>query len=166
MKRICNGPMEFTPYRPWSQERRDAARAREIARLALTTRRSSAGRTLPRVFSKIEWTAPVLTDITPIPKRPWSTPRLVDISPIHEADCTGDVLLLNSNWDLGDIEFKKRTYLRAVEVGDHCFYFERSLMFSPGPYCVDVASSFYRVEISTLEGFEQSVSAFPRGRPS
>ncbi len=28
MKRICTGPMEFTAYRPWSEERRIAARVR------------------------------------------------------------------------------------------------------------------------------------------
>lgn len=64
MKSVCTGPMQFTPYRPWSQERRDAARARELARLGLGERKSSAARTLPRVYSKLDWSTPVLTDIT------------------------------------------------------------------------------------------------------
>lgn len=28
MKKVCAGPLEFTPYRPWSTERRSAARER------------------------------------------------------------------------------------------------------------------------------------------
>lgn len=48
MKRICTGPLEFAPHRPWTPERRVAARAREIARLALT--RPPLKRA-PRVFS-------------------------------------------------------------------------------------------------------------------
>jgi hypothetical protein len=28
MRKICTGPMQFTPYRPWSEERKAAARAR------------------------------------------------------------------------------------------------------------------------------------------
>lgn len=31
MKRICTGPLEFTPYRPWSEARREAARAQAKA---------------------------------------------------------------------------------------------------------------------------------------
>jgi hypothetical protein len=38
LRKVCTGPMQFTPYRPWTQERKDAARARALARIALTAR--------------------------------------------------------------------------------------------------------------------------------
>jgi hypothetical protein len=38
MQKICTGPMQFAPYRPWSEERKAAARARIAARSGMYPR--------------------------------------------------------------------------------------------------------------------------------
>lgn len=160
MRKVCNGPMEFTPYCPWSQERRDAARERELTRLALATRRSSKGRTLPSVYSKAEWTAPVLTDVTPTPKRPWQTPTLTDISPIrpNEAAKTRRILVLQI-YDERDIEFTRAVTLAAIRISGSEFWFDVPLRFEAGTYAFIMTTDRNALNFGPVDGpYEQELT--------
>lgn len=133
MKKMCTGPMQFAPYRPWSEERKAAARAREIARRALTAAPLNK-RDLPQM----------LVATTP----DWHTPDVVEYGCIKpNPSCKRAYVLLVSE---SIFTLRRRQTLHEIYFEGKRYKFEQYMSFPAATYCIEAAGN--RIEIGEADG--------------
>lgn len=178
MRKIFSGQGQTEPYRPWPTERRKAAvrlrsflsnnpywigergrRAQELwlNGLSFSDIAFELGTTRDAVAGYLR--RKNLSDRSFPEKQIWHTPEIIEIGMIREDPdqiALAQILYLNDDDD--DFDVEERTTYCAIEHGDRCFEFEKSMIFEPGYYSIDVAGK--EALIVPMDGeFEQIVPA-------